>query len=459
MAGIRITGMASGLPPNLVDQLVEAERVPVKQMAAKKTKQEDVLKLVTDLDGKLSEITKGMVELTTTRGFSDTKLISGDPNVIEGSVDPNASVTGEYSVEVVQLAQKPGAISNGFPDKNKTQMGVGYIKFKTNEGTKEVYIKGSDSTLEGVAKQINSSNLGIRANVIQDRKDRDNPFRLVVTGLTTGDEKQIDFPTIYMLDGDQDMYFEESRAAQNAKVKLDGFEMELPENQSSDLIPGVNLNFKQAAPGREIRINVKENLEAISGKIKTFVDAYNGALGFIQTQHKLQKGPNGKDALGPLGGDSMIRTVENTLRRVITNPQRGVESPISQVNELGIEFNRNGTLNFNQEKFNKVLNENPKGVAAFLRGDGFNTGFVPTLKREISNMQNSVFGPVANRKKSVQTKIDKLNDQIERKEKQLEKKEDYLRKKFADLEQKMSGLNSQGAAVAGMAAGIGGAKG
>jgi flagellar hook-associated protein 2 len=443
--------MASGLPPNLVDQLVEAERIPVKQMEVKKTKQEDVLKLVTDLDTKLSEITKGMGELLSTRGFMDTKLISGDTNVIDGSVDPNASVTGEYSVEVLQLAQKPGAISNGFPDKNETQMGVGYIKFTTNEGTKDVYIKGADSTLEGVAKQINASNIGLRATVIQDRKDRESPFRLMVTGLATGDEKQVEFPTIYLLDGDQDMYFDESRPSQNAKIKLDGFEMEIPENQSSDLIPGVNLDLKQAAPGRPIRINVKENLEAISGKVKNFVDAYNGALGFIQNQHKLQKNSStGKDSLGPLGGDSMIRSVENRLRRIITTSQVGVESPITRVGELGIEFNRNGTLNFSQEKFTKTLNENPKGVAAFLRGDGFATGFVPTLKREIANLQNSSFGPVANRKKSVQQKIDRLNDQIERKGKQIDKKEDQLRKKFADLESKMSGLQSQGAAVAGI---------
>lgn len=53
-----------------------------------------------------------------------------------------------------------------------------------------------NSTLEGVAKQINSSNLGVRANVIEDRRDRENPFKLLVTGLATGDTKQVTFPTI-----------------------------------------------------------------------------------------------------------------------------------------------------------------------------------------------------------------------------------------------------------------------
>ena len=459
MAGVRITGMASGLPPNIVDQLVEAERIPLKQLETKKVKQEDTLKLVTDLDGKVTEITKSLGELLGTRGFTDTKLISGDPNVVDGTVDPNATVTGDYSIEILQLAQKPGAISNGFPDRKSTQMGVGYIKFQTSDGDKEVYIQGSNSTLDGVAAQINSANIGIRDSVIEDRKDKDAPYRLLVTGLNTGDTKQISFPTIYMLDGDQDMYFDQTRPAQNAKLKVDGFEVEVPENQVTDLIPGVTLNLKAAAPGREIRLNVKEDVGAVSGKIKSFVDAYNGALGFIQGQHKLQKGQNGKEALGPLGGDSMLRTVESVLRRIIINPQMGVETPITRINDLGIEFNRNGTLNFNQEKFNKVLNANAVGVASFFRGDGLVSGFIPTIKREISNMQNSQFGPLANRKKGIQTRIDRMNDQIERKEKQIEKKQEYLTKKFADLESQMSRLQGQGAAVAGIGAAAGGGGG
>ncbi len=443
--------MASGLPPNIVDQLMDAERIPVKQMEAKKTQEEDKLKLVSELEGKVNDITKNLSELTSTRGFADKKFISGDTNVIDGQVDPQSAVPGDYAMEVVQLAQKPGALSNGFPDKNETQIGVGYIKFETPDGTKEVYINGANSTLEGVAKQINSAGVGLTAQVIEDRKDKENPFRLMVSGLSAGDDNQVTFPKIYLLDGDQDMYFEQSREAKNAKVKINGFEIELPDNKSTDLIPGVTLDLKAAAPGREIRMSVKENLEVISGKIKSFVDAYNAALEFIQKQSKIQ-GSDGKNPrLGPLGGDGMLRTVENSLRRIVLNPQLGVETPIRRIGELGIEFNRNGTLNFNQDKFNKVLNANPQGVAAFFRGDGFSTGFVSTLKREIGNLVNGQFGTIANRKKGLQDKINQANTRIENKERQLERKEESLRKKFADLEQKMSDLNAQQARVAAMA--------
>ncbi|NUN04122.1 MAG: flagellar filament capping protein FliD [Bdellovibrio sp.] len=450
MAGIRITGMASGLPPNIVEQLMDAEKIPVKQMEASKVKQEDKLKLVTDLETKVTEITKNLGELTSNQGFIDKKFLSGDPNVIDGQVDPQTAVPGDYSLEVVQLAQKPGAISNGFPDKNETQIGVGYIKFETNEGTKEVYINGKSSTLEGVVKQINGANVGLTAQILEDRKDSENPFKLMISGLGTGKDNQVQFPKIYLLDGDQDMYFDQSREARNAKVKVNGFEVELPENKTTDLIPGVTLDLKAAAPGREIRMSVKENLEVISGKVKSFVDAYNGALEFIQKQSKIQSSDGKNPRLGPLGGDGMLRSVENALRRVILNPQLGLESPIKRIGELGIEFNRNGTLNFSQDKFNKTLNANPQGVAAFFRGDGFNTGFVSGLKREIGNLVNGQFGVISNRKKGLNDRISQVNKRIETKERQLERKEEGLRRKFADLEQKMSDLNSQQARVAAM---------
>ncbi|MFN7263119.1 MAG: flagellar filament capping protein FliD [Pseudobdellovibrionaceae bacterium] len=449
MAGFRINGMASGLPPNIVDQIMEAERIPLKNMETKKVQEDDKLKLITDFETKVSDINKNLNELVGTRGFTNKKLLSGDPNIIDGTADPELAGTGQWHIEVLQLAQKPGALTNGFPDKDTTELGTGYLKFETPEGTKEVYISGGNSTLDSVAKQINAANIGLRATVLNDRSDKENPFRLLVTGLTTGDDNQVNFPVVYMLDGDQDLFFDKSKPAQNAKIKLDGFEMEVPDNVVTDVIPGVTLDLKQAAPGREIRINLKEDLEVISGKIKNFVDAYNGALGFIQGQSKLQKGPDGRERLGPLGGDSLTRLIESSLRRLLINPVYGTESSIQRVNELGIEFNRNGTLNFSQEKFNSVLSKRPGEVAAFLRGDGFNTGFVSQVKREIANLTNSAFGPLGNRKRSIQQKIKSMDDRIESKEKQLQKRDETLRRTFADLESKMSKLNQQGAALAG----------
>lgn len=450
MPAIRLSGMASGLPPNIVDTIMDAERIPLKQMESKKADEDSKLQLVNDLETKVTGITKTLSELVGTRGFTNNKLTSGDANIVDGKVDPEKVVVGDYQVEVVRLAQKPGAITNGFPDKDKTQLGVGYVRLDTPGGRKEVYLNPSNNTLDGAANAINQSGIGIRAQVLNDHKDPENPFRLMVTGLSTGDESQVVFPTLYMLDGDRDVYFDEKKPAQNAVVKIDGFEMEVPENKLEDVLPGVSLDLKQAAPGKTINISVKEDYEQITGKIKEFVDAYNAALSFIQNQHKMQKGKDGREKLGPLGGDGLIRTVESNLRRAIMSPQMGVNSTIQRIGELGIEFSRNGTLDYSQDKFNKKLAADPRSVANFLRGDGFATGFVSAVKREVNNLTNSMSGPLGNRKRGISDKIKNIDKRIESKERQLEKKEDQLRQKFSDLESKMSGINAQGAAVAGM---------
>lgn len=456
MTGIRFLGMASGLPPNIVEQIMEGERIPVKQMENKKMVEDDKLKLITDLDTKIQAIPKTLGELMGTRGFQANKLLSGDPTIINGTVDPDNVLTGTWAVEVERLAHKPGALTSGFEDKDKTQMGTGYIRFFTTEGKKEVYINSSNNTLEGIANAINNSGNGLKANILNDRSQKDAPFKLLVTGLATGDDNQVEFPVVYMLDGDSDFSFDQTREAQNAKVKIDGFAIEVPENTISDIIPGVNLELKQSAPGKEVMISVKEDSEVISGKIKEFVDAYNAVLSFIQGQNKLQKDKAGRERLGPLGGDGLTRSLENTMRRLIINPQYGTNSSISRIIELGIEFSRGGTLNFSLEKFQAKLVADPKGVAGFLRGDGFQTGFVPTLKRELANLVNANFGPIGIRKKGLSDKIKNIDQRIETKEKQLEKKEESLRRKFSDLESKMSKLQSQGAAVGGMAGGMAG---
>lgn len=448
MVAVRMTGSASGLPPDIVEQIMAAERIPVQNLEARKSKEEEITKLIGDLEQKVGDINKNLMDLVGPKGFTDTKLVSSNPNIIDGVADPSEVQTGEHIVECIQLANRPGAITNAFPDKDITEVGVGYIRFKTPQGVREVYIDGKNSTLEKVAEQINASGTGITAHILDDRKDKEYPYKLLITGLAMGDDHDIDFPIIYMLDGDMDFYFEDVVPARNAKVKIDGFEIDTPENMVPGIIPGVTLELKDEMPGRKVRISVKENLEVINGKIKAFIDAYNAALTFIQTQNKLQKGQNGKESLGPLGGQSVLRTVENTLRKIIQEPQYGIKGSVKRVIDLGIEFNRNGTLTFSQEKFNKVINTSAHDVAAFLRGDGFTTGFAPTVKRLTGYLLNGEYGALSNRKKGIQEKINNLNKSIENKQRQLEGKEEQLRRKFGDLEAKVSGMQKQGQAIA-----------
>jgi flagellar hook-associated protein 2 len=149
--------------------------------------------------------------------------------------------------------------------------------------------------------------------------------------------------------------------------------------------------------------------------------------------------------LGPLGGDSMLRMTQNRLREIIQDMQQ-TGSKYRRVIELGVEYNRNGTLNFNQDKFTKAVNAGPKEVVEFLRGDGRTTGFINHMKTKLGQITNTQTGVVTNRKKSMQDRMTQIDKRIERKEQSLAKREEQLRKQFSKMEETMSKLQGQGAA-------------
>ncbi len=453
---IAFSGINTGLPPNLIEQLIEVEKIPIKNIEKKREQSSTKLELVNKLEESTRKIKASIAELAGTRGFSDIKFISGDTNIVQGTVDPEFAAPGSWNIEVLQLAQKAAAVTNGFPDKDRTEIGVGYFSFETPEGTREVYINGDNNTLDGAAKAINGANIGIRATVINDRKDKEYPFRLVLSGENVGDDNQIEYPRLYFLDGDMDLYFDEERSAQNGVIKLDGFEMEISDNKIVDLIPGVTLDLKQASPGRQVNVTVKEDIDAVTGKVKDFVSSMNEVFSFIQSQNKMNEHT---DTSRTLGGDSILRTIEARLRRLVLDPQYGVQGSITRLNQLGIAFNRNGLLDFDADKFHALTSRTPGDVQAFFAGDGFKVGFIPTLKRDIDSILNQTFGPIANRKQSLENRISQFDKSVARKEEQLAKKEVQLRQKFSRLEQSMSKLKSQGSAMASFAASAGASTG
>ncbi len=445
---IKIGGLASGLPPNLVDQVIEAERMPMKQIQEKKVGIEDKVKLVGDFESKINDITKNLSSLMGRKGFVDKKFSSSVPENIGGTVDPEIAEPGQWTLEVMRLAEKPSVVSGGFPDKDETQAGVGYIKFQTKDGDKEIYINREESTLEKIAEKINLSNVDVKATIVNDVNNKDRGYKLQVSGATTGEDNNVQFPVAYLLDGDMDFQFENEIPAQNAKFKLDGQEFEVSENTIKDLVPGMTVDLKQAKPGEQIRLGVSENYDIISEKVKGFVDSYNAALGFIQGQSKLTADKSGRERLGPLGGESFTRQAENKLRNIIQTPQ-ATNSNIKRIIELGVEFNRNGTLNFNVEKFKKMVNTDPKDVVKFLRGNNVDIGFIPNLVRSVKEMTDPNTGAIGARKTTYQKRIKQMDEQLDRKERYLGKREDQLRKQFAAMEESMSKIKSQAGALGG----------
>ena len=450
MPGIRFGGLASGLPPNIVDQIMASERIPIQNMEGKKGNINAKLTLVGDLEARMRKVNDSLKEIIGTKGFNDFALNVSREGIVAGTVDPTTAQSGNWSLEVLKMPVNAGRMTNGFPDKDRTQVGVGYLKFETGDEDFEVYINDSNNTLDGIAKAVNQAGVGIQANVVKDSDDGDYPYKLIFSSSKFGDDNNVEFPTVYLLDGDHDFYFDKEREAENGKIKMNGFEIEVDSKKIDDLIPGVSLDLISAEPGRMVGLSVNEDFEKVEGKMDEFVAALNGVMSFIQTQNRMDENT---DTTRTLGGDSMLRSIEMRMKNLIQSGSYETKG-INRLAQLGVEFNRNGTLDFNKDKFNSVMKTQPNDVVKFLRGDGtITSGFINKVRRVINTAVNGNFGVVGNRKRGLESRIRRLDQNIENKERLLARKETNLRRKFSRLEEQMGRLQAQGGAVGALGGG------
>jgi flagellar hook-associated protein 2 len=450
--GISFGSISSGLPKDIVQQIVAAEKIPIQQMEARKGKIASKQALL----GELTKLVEGMRgEVLKNKGMRSLRelKINGGADHIGIAVDKNVAEVGKYSLEVGQLAQKSSAMTNGVEDKDKTYVGVGYIRAKMPNGeTKEIYVDEQNSSLAGIAKLINNDpDLGMRANVVNDGSGSDEPWKMVLALNGTGDNEMAEFPYLYLVDGEVDLTFESERPAQDAKLKLDGFEIEVPANKVTELIPGVTIDLKKAKPGEEVSFEITEDVTKIAEKMNSLVENINKVLKFIKEQNALSEK---SDTQSTLGGDLTLQTIESRLRSAIFMPI-ATEKGTRRIGDMGITFQRDGLLKLDAAKFEAVLSDDYKNVAQILTGiyskEGKTDGFIDKLEKTSMELLAPPSGVLISRSRGLKSNVDQIDRQIVNRQRMIDQKEEILKSKFARLEETISRIKGQGAGLAGLA--------
>lgn len=451
--GLSFGSINTGLPKDIVQQIVEAEKIPLKQMEERKGKISDKKALVDELTKLVENMRGEILRNKSARSLRELAIDTGGSQNIQVTADKNIADTGEHQLEVVQLAQRSSAMTNGVEDKDKTYIGVGYIKAMLPDGSeKEIYVDEEHANLTGIAKLINGDpSLGMKANVVNDGMDEDEPWRLIVSLTEGGDANEAEFPYLYLVDGEVDLYFDQERAAQDSKIKLDGFEIEKPGNKLTDVIPGVTIDLKKAKPGEEITIQITEDVQKIGGKINSLIDNINNVLKFIKTQNSLDEK---SDTSRTLGGDLTLTTIESRIRAAVFTPIMTEKGPV-RIGDLGINFQRDGLLKFDQAKFEAKTAEDFNQVAQTLTGvysteNGKTNGFIDVLEDAAKLLLSQPSGILHTRKGGLQTQIGQIDRQIANRQRIIAQKEEVLKARFARLEETMSKIKGQGSGLAGL---------
>lgn len=421
----------------------------------RKGKIENKKALLNDLIDRVKKLEGAVYANKGARSFREFNVnISGEG--IKASVDKNVAEPGTYQIEVLQLAQKSSAISNGVADKDNTYTGVGYLQYELPDGTsKEIYIDEDHASLSGIAKLINKdTDNGMRANVVDSGDGSDAPWKLIITLEETGDLAKATFPNLYLVDGEVDIWFDGEREAQDAKIKLDGFEIELPANKTTELIPGVTIDLKKAAKGDEITLEITEDTAKMADKIDDLVTNINQVIAFIKEQNRLDES---SDTSQTLGGDITLQTLESRLRSSVF---AGVPTEYGsfRIGDLGLQFQKDGMLKLDKEKFQAKLDENIDLVNQVINGrysveEGKVDGFVDNIERLVKDAMKIPGGILSSRKSGLDSKIAQIDRRIDSTERRIKRKEENLKAKFARLEETISRIKTQGSGLAGLGGG------
>ena len=443
--GLRFDPMGGGQFKEAVKQIVEAERMPIKNMEQRKSREEARMKLFQDFKNKFTGMDKTLQEFADFRKFRELKADLGDASSLVGvTIDKERAETGSYVLQLDQLAARSSVISNGFENPDEICLGIGFVVGERADGeVSEIFIDEEHASLRGVASQINADpELAFRASVIQDKANPEQPWRLIISSKKDGNDNFMVFPEFYFLDGTEDFYIAGDHEAQNALLQIDGFEIEADTNLVKEFLQGINLHLKQAKPDEPFTLNITQDYQKIAGKMKALVDQVNGILDFINKQNQIDEK---SDTKSTFAGDTSLQTIEYRLRNLL-HEGFPVGDPDEDgfhfkfINQMGVEFDKSGHLEFKEEKFTKVLESDFDGVSEAITGP---YGFANQLRTVVGAYTRPSDGLLAIKEGGLRSRIRRIDDDIARKERMVNQKQESLVRQFSKLQASLAAMQQQ----------------
>ena len=178
----------------------------------------------------------------------------------------------------------------------------------------------------------------------------------------------------------------------------------------ADAIGGVTLTLLKA--NATTSLSVASDTTAVKEKIDAFVKAYNDLSKALKDASAADPTAGTSSALT---GDSTVRSIQSQLRQILTAGLSGTTGGIATLSEIGIGFQRDGTLAVDAAKLTEALADPTKRVAELFVKGGTVTGFAAQIDIRIEAMLTTD-GILSSRTDGINDSIrdiDKRRDRIE----------------------------------------------
>lgn len=382
---------------SIVSQLMTVERQPIAKLNAREASYQAKLSAYGSVKGAVAGFQTALQGLSASK-FQSLTATPSDASVFSASATSSA-VAGTYSLEVTSLAQAQklvaagqtsstaaigsgaattvtfdfGTISGGsFDPVTGKYTGASYLS--NGSGTKSITIDSSNNTLEGIRDAINAANMGVTATIINDGSG--TPYRLALSSdnngasnsikITTSGDAAIGSLLAHDPANDTGQSLAQTVTAQNANFKVNGVTVTKTSNTVTDVIQGVTLNLSKATTSAAT-LTIARDTTGVSGSISSFVKAYNDLSTMLKNISSYDAA-NKKGAI--LQGDATVRTLQSQLRSMLSTPVAGTSGTVTTLADVGVTFQKDGTLALDQAKLDKAIASNFGDIAGLFTSVG-----------------------------------------------------------------------------------------
>ena len=446
----------------LVTQLMAVERQPINKLSAKIANYEVKISSFGTLTGLVSGFQTASANLNT--NLQKLAAAPSDPSVFSATAASTA-VPGNYAVNVSQLAQSQNLVAAGQTSSN-TAIGDGSATTVTFDlgtisggtltngkysgatftsnggGTASITIDGTNNTLEGIRDAVNAASLGVTATIVNDGSG--TPYRLALSSsssgasnsfkiTTSGGDGSIDSLLGYDPAGTQNL--NQTLAAQNANLTVNGIAITSASNSVSEAVQGVTLTLKNTT-ATPATLTVARDLAAINTAVSGFVDAYNALASQIKSRSAY--GAAGKEA-GSLAGDGTLRLLQDQMRGIFLTPASG--GTMTSLAQAGISIQQDGSMKLDSSKLNSAIATDFGDVSNLFSGS---TGYVARLEAWAKSSLASG-GLIETRAQSLNTHIKNYNAEIEKLENRMSALEKKYTREYTNLNTLLYNMNNTSA--------------
>ncbi|MGC9386245.1 MAG: flagellar filament capping protein FliD [Hydrogenovibrio sp.] len=305
-------------------------------------------------------------DLLDIKNFQEKSVLSTDPSVVDATVTGRPN-NGSYQVEVQSMATSHTLATQADFASTNSVIGEGALTFNVGGAVSTVNIDATNNTLSGIQKAVNDAGIGVNASVV----NVGTGYKLMFSSEQSGASNTIDVSVTGDTDGNDgdasglsrlaSANLNQTVAAQDATVVVNGLTINNSGNQLEGVIEGVTLNLKSADIGSVKTIEIQNDTEGLEQSVQDFVDLYN-SLGEIFKNLGSSETSEDDETMGTLNGDSTLREVKNRIRSSLIDSIPGLAGTVQSLGDIGIKSNLDGTLDLDRARLSSAIASDPEAV-------------------------------------------------------------------------------------------------